>query len=189
MAPVSPPVAGRRVSPRSSSPPWRPIVLGLVTGIAIALVPAPPDARAHAADAGPAAVWQWPVPSPRILTRGYEAPASRYGAGHRGIDIRADAGSVITSPDDGVVSFAGPVVDRGVVAIRHDGDIVSSFEPVDATVSVGQLVRAGEPIATVAASSHCVGCVHLGARLRGEYLSPLALLGGVPRAVLLPLVD
>ncbi|WP_275934957.1 hypothetical protein [Microbacterium testaceum] len=30
------------------------------------------------------------------------------------------------------------------------------------------------------------GTVHFGVRLDGEYINPLRLLGGVPRAVLLP---
>jgi len=39
-----------------------------------------------------------------------------------------------------------------------------------------------------AAPSHCASaCLHFGVRKDGGYLSPLALIGGIERAVLLPL--
>ena len=92
---------------------------------------------------------------------------------------------------DGVVAFAGTVVDRGVVAIDHDG-VRSSVEPVDSTVHVGEPVHRGEVIGTVATGgTHAAGVLHLGARIRTAdgwaYVSPLLYLGGATRAVLLPL--
>jgi hypothetical protein len=76
-----------------------------------------------------------------------------------------------------------------VLSIRHAGGLLSSFEPVDAVVTEGEAVSRGEEVGTLAPSAgHCpIDCLHLGARLDGQYLSPLVLLGGVPRAVLLPL--
>ncbi|MFD1715892.1 M23 family metallopeptidase [Amnibacterium flavum] len=170
---------GRRIARAAS--------IGVLLGLALPLAPTPAEARVTA----PAAesMWAWPIVPPRIVTRGYEAPATRYAPGHRGIDLEAPSGTPVTAPDSGVVAFAGWVVDRPVVSIRHVGGIVSSFEPVEPGVHVGQVVRRGDVIGQVATSEHCDGCIHLGARLNGEYLSPLALLGGVPRAVLLPLED
>ena len=135
-------------------------------------------------------VWDWPVDAPHTLARAYRAPPTPYGAGHRGIDVVAAVGTPVRSPDEGVISFAGVVGDRPVLSIRHSGGIVSSFEPVDAAVAEGRAVKRGEVVGTVAGSAgHCAGdCLHVGARLDGRYFSPLVLLGGVPRAVLLPLV-
>jgi murein DD-endopeptidase MepM/ murein hydrolase activator NlpD len=162
------------------------VLIGLLLGVALAAAPVP--ARSDTA----AGRWGWPVPAPHLLIRGYESPPTRYGAGHRGIDIEAPPGTVVLAPDDGVVSFAGWVVDRPVLAIRHSDGIVSSFEPIDASVSAGDAVVRGQPVGAVAEASegsipHCFGCLHLGARHDGDYLSPLALLEGIPRAVLLPL--
>jgi murein DD-endopeptidase MepM/ murein hydrolase activator NlpD len=122
------------------------------------------------------------------VTRGFVAPATRYAAGHRGIDIRASPSEAIRAPRDGIVSFSGSVAGRPVLSISHPGDLISSVEPVLATVSRGDPVTAGTVVGTVAAGGHCDGsCIHFGVRLHGEYVSPLLFLAGVPRAVLLPL--
>jgi murein DD-endopeptidase MepM/ murein hydrolase activator NlpD len=130
-----------------------------------------------------AAPWSWPTGS-HVVVRGFEAPVTVYSAGHRGIDVAAAVGEPVRAVDDGVVAFAGTVVDRGVVAVDHDG-VRSSVEPVDPSVHVGDAVRRGEVIGHLATGgSHATGVLHLGARIRrddGWYL------GGARRAVLLPL--
>ncbi|TFD62664.1 M23 family metallopeptidase [Cryobacterium suzukii] len=136
-----------------------------------------------------AATWVWPVASPHRVTRSFEAPESQYTSGHRGIDLAAAANDAVFAPHDGVVSFAGRVVDRPVLSITQPGDLISTVEPVIATVEEGDRVRAGEVIGTVASGGHCPpGCLHFGVRLHGLYVSPLLFLGTVPRAILLPLV-
>jgi len=48
-------------------------------------------------------------------------------------------------------------------------------------------VLRGEVVGLLAAGGHAApGTLHLGARMDGEYLNPLVLLGAMPRAVLLP---
>lgn len=95
---------------------------------------------------------------------------------------------MVLAPAAGTVSFVGVVVDRSIVSIAHGGDIVSSFEPVIALVAEGARVAAGQPIGTLASGGHCsINCLHVGVRVHGEYISPLTLLQGIPRAVLLPL--
>jgi Membrane proteins related to metalloendopeptidases len=132
--------------------------------------------------------WRWPVDPAWQVVRPFEAPATRYSAGHRGIDLAAARGSPVYAPADGVVRFAGRVVDRPVVTLEHADDLLSSMEPVAVELPVGTVVHAGEPIGAVASGGHCDGsCLHLGVRLHGNYVSPLLYLGGVPRAVLLPL--
>lgn len=167
------------------------VALGAAAVIAVLLTSATASS-AGATGAGDTR-WGWPV-EPAVLVRGYEAPASRYAAGHRGIDLAADVGSEVVAPDDGVVRFAGWVVDRPLLSVDHGGGIVSSFEPVAADVAEGQHVSRGQRIGVVASGSHCSetgrtansACLHIGARLHGEYFSPLVMLGGIPRAVLLP---
>ncbi|WP_082734055.1 murein hydrolase activator EnvC family protein [Microbacterium hominis] len=133
--------------------------------------------------------WAWPVRPPRI-SEPYRAPAHAYGEGHRGIDLAAAVGSPVTSPDDGMVAFAGTVVDRGILTIDHGGGLVSTLEPVEPLVAAGAVVRAGDVVATVGTGGHTrTGELHLGAREDGAYITPLRLLSEVPRAILLPCCD
>lgn len=157
------------------------LLLTLLAGLTLAAVSTP----AAAVRLGQ---WQWPVEAPRVVLREFLAPPTRYSAGHRGIDLEADAGRAVFAPADGVVSFSGTVVDRPVLSLRHDGDLLSSYEPLASSLAKGEAVARGQLLGVVAEGGHCDGrCVHLGVRLRGEYVSPMLLLGGVPRAVLLPL--
>lgn len=60
-----------------------------------------------------------------------------------------------------------------------------------ASVSAGDMVHAGDVIGEVSgihAQSACE-CLHLGARINDEYISPLAFLSAMDRAVLLPWRD
>ena len=134
--------------------------------------------------------WAWPVADHRVV-RGFEAPATAYSAGHRGVDLLAGVGGEVRAPDDGRVAFAGAVAGRGVVSIDHDG-ARSSLEPVTASVEAGDEVRRGQVVGVLGTGgSHAAGVLHLGARVRSgdgwAYVSPLLLLGGARRAVLLPL--
>ena len=74
-----------------------------------------------------------------------------------------------------------------MITIDHGGGIVSTLEPVEPTVVVGERVARGEVVGMLSVGGHtAAGAMHLGARLDGEYLNPLVLLGAMPRAVLLP---
>lgn len=135
----------------------------------------------------PPQAWVWPLTTHRVLAE-FAAPATDYSAGHRGLDLAAGEREPVFAVSDGVVAFAGIVVDRPVLSIRHAGDLTSSLEPVAAVVSAGETVARGQLVGHVGSGGHCSGrCVHLGARLHGQYVSPRQYLGGVRRAVLLPL--
>lgn len=136
--------------------------------------------------------WVWPVDGPRLVDRPFVAPAQPWSPGHRGVDLRATAAGVeVRAVMAGVVHFAGVVVDRPVITIR-DGQLLATVEPVEPLVAEGDRVVAGQVIGTLL-PGHCAPrprggpCVHLGVRLAGEYVSPLLYLGGLRRAVLLPL--
>lgn len=134
--------------------------------------------------------WLWPLTAPHSVARPFEAPASAYATGHRGIDLPARPGAPVFAPADGVVSFSGLVAGRPVLSISHPGDLISSVEPVRGDVSSGDHVSAGQRVGTVASGGHCAEvCLHFGVRLHGQYVSPMLVLGGVQRAVLLPLDD
>lgn len=109
-------------------------------------------------------------------------------AGHRGVDLGAPAAGVIRSPADGVVVFVGTVVDRPVVTVDHGDGLLSSFEPVTATVGEGDIVRAGGELGRLSTEAHCPGpCVHWGVRKDGDYVNPLTFVTDRRPSVLLPL--
>jgi murein DD-endopeptidase MepM/ murein hydrolase activator NlpD len=136
------------------------------------------------ADAAPSG-WLWPLERSRHLGREYLAPATEFGAGHRGIDLPATMGERLVAPTDVRVAFAGRVVDRDVVTLDAGGGWLVTFDGATSSVDVDSMVVAGAPVAFVSPTPHCA-CVHLGLRYRGEYVNPLLVWGEVPRAVLLP---
>lgn len=143
-------------------------------------------APATAGEDDPLAVrgWVWPVDAVQIV-RPFEAPANRYAAGHRGVDLRGV--ERVRSPAAGTIAFAGSVAGRPVVTIDHGDGLVTTFEPVTTAMGVGDAVARGDPVGEVGEGGHSVArAVHFGVRWNGEYVNPLRLLGGVPRAILLP---
>ncbi|SIR50497.1 murein hydrolase activator EnvC [Microbacterium sp. RURRCA19A] len=157
--------------------------LSLLIMVAVALTPAP-TATAAGADPLAGRDWLWPVTVVHVV-RPFVAPASPYAPGHRGLDL----GDVerVRSPADGRVAFAGAVAGRPVVTIDHGDGLVTTFEPVTTELDVGAGVIRGDPVGDVALGGHVgAGALHFGVRWNGEYVNPLRLLGGVPRAILLP---
>ena len=145
------------------------------------------SAPARLADTETPARWSWPTSS-HVVLRPWQAPATDYGPGHRGLDVPAGPGTPVTAPADGTVAFAGQVGGRPVVTIDHGGELVSTLDPVLPSVSAGTLVRRGDPVGTVG-SGHCPlaePCLHLGARVEDRYVDPLPLLPRPAWPVLLP---
>jgi len=153
-------------------------------------VPLPTPIRSEtAAAAGDR--WQAPLPGRMQVARRFQPPASRYGAGHRGVDLRTGAAAEVLSAGDGVVSFAGSIAGRGVVVVVT-GELRTTYEPVAAGVRRGDRVRRGQQLGRLTAEhpgcpAGAAGtCLHWGL-LHGErYLDPLSLLHPVP-VRLLPL--
>lgn len=131
----------------------------------------------------------WPVPQAPVL-RAFAAPSTRWGAGHRGVDVAAAPGETVVAATPGIVTFAGTVVDRPVVTVRMDGvpwEVLVTVEPVAPLVATGDAVAVGDPIGTLVGGHRpCGACIHLGVRIDDAYANPMVLLGA-ERAVLLPL--
>lgn len=133
--------------------------------------------------------WAWPLAPPWRVLRPFEAPPTRYSAGHRGIDLAAAAGQEVLAPAAAMVYFTGHVAGRPVITLQPADGVLVSMEPVASALPAGDEVPRRGSVGTVAAGGHCDGaCLHLGVRVNGEYVSPLLYFGGVPRAVLLPIV-
>lgn len=132
----------------------------------------------------------WPLaPTPAVVAP-FDPPLSRYGAGHRGVDLAGTAGQKVRAAAAGRVTFAGSLAGRGVIVVSH-GATRTTYEPVTARVEVGAQVATGQVLGTLEAfGSHCApaACLHWGL-IEGEtYVDPLTLVGAGP-VRLLPLVQ
>lgn len=126
-----------------------------------------------------ASAWVGPLGGQLVVDRTFEPPSTAYGAGHRGVDLRGTTGRPVLAAGAGRVSYAGLLAGRGVVTVVHTGGLRTTYEPLTATVRVGQLVGAGQPIGALV-GGHCRDggtCLHWGLLRGGIYLDPLALLG------------
>lgn len=129
---------------------------------------------AATAPANAAGTWAWPVTGPVI--RAFDPPDSPYGAGHRGIDIAAPAGSIVLAPADGRVAFVGPVGGRLFLTIDHSGGLESTYSWVASLdVRKGDVVHRGQPVARSGAghTGDPVPNLHLGVKLDDIYVDPL----------------
>ncbi|SDJ17180.1 Peptidase family M23 [Frankineae bacterium MT45] len=133
--------------------------------------------------------YRLPVALPTAVLRPFAAPLSRYGAGHRGVDLAADQGGAVIAPAAGEVVFAGAVAGRGIVVLSHPDGVRTEYEPVTPKVRVGESVAVGQLIAVLHGrhpGCPAIGCLHWGARRGDVYFDPLLLLHPLGLVRLLP---
>lgn len=170
------------------------VLASIVIGLAAAPValtaagPSAPPAAPSSASEATGALWAWPLaPRPEVVSP-FDAPTSRWGPGHRGLDLAARPGAQVRAVAAGVVTHRGRVAGRGTITVTHRDGIRSTYEPVTSTLTRGDAVARGEPIGRVGEEpGHCepAACLHLGALRGRDYLDPLPFFGGV-RVILLP---
>jgi len=166
------------------------LLAGVALGSPAAALGSPADAAGYATG-GAADAWLVP-PAPLRIAAPFDRPTSDWGPGHRGIDVWLTAGSIVNSPGDGVVTFAGRIAGRGVVVVTHPSGLRSTLEPVTASGHVGDEVRMRDPIGALElVGSHCVprACLHWGVRRGDNYVDPLDVTRGFGPIRLLPLRD
>jgi hypothetical protein len=157
----------------------RPSVLRRLAALAALLAASSLGLLAAPATTRAGSTWEWPLAGTPTVDRDFQPPASQWGAGHRGVDLEGRYGEVVLSAGAGRVTYAGLLAGRGVVTVTHADGLRTTYEPVDATVSVGDLVEAGDALGTLG-SGHAscrpgTVCLHWGL-LRGRtYLDPLSL--------------
>jgi murein DD-endopeptidase MepM/ murein hydrolase activator NlpD len=162
--------------------------LVVVAVVLVALLSLARPVGAVGAPVDPAPVGVWPLqPTPPVV-RAFDPPDSTWGSGHRGVDLAGAVGQVVATALPGRVTFAARLAGRGVVVVDH-GSTRTTYEPVVASVRVGDVLARGQPIGRLElAGSHCVprACLHWGWKRGDTYLDPLLLVGG-GSIVLLPL--
>ena len=170
----------------------RPATVGLLLLVLVppATAAAPGPATASSFDVPAPASGVWPLSPRPAVVRGFDPPATRWGSGHRGVDLAGDPLATVRAALAGTVSFAGQLAGRGVVVVDHGGTR-TTYEPVTPAVRKGDRVQAGDALGRLQLfGSHCFPrwCLHWGLiEGREHYLDPLTLVGAAP-VRLLPLV-
>ena len=158
------------------------IRIGLVW---LAVLTAAPGAVAAPVQAAAArSHWVWPANGP--IVRRFIAPTTRYGPGHRGIDIQVADRSPVGATGAGRVLFAGLVAGNLHVTVQHatSGWVTGYSNLATVVVRPGQRVRAGEIIGRSGGhlARHQRSSLHFSLRIAGEYRDPEILLGTRRRA-------
>ncbi|MFT6803571.1 MAG: murein DD-endopeptidase MepM/ murein hydrolase activator NlpD [Nitriliruptoraceae bacterium] len=97
---------------------------------------------------------------------------TRYGAGHRGVDIEASRGTPVGAAARGRVTFAGTVVGHRWVTVDH-GDVRTTVGPLDRIdVRARSWVVRGAQLGT-SGVAHGRQALHWSARAEGRYVDPL----------------
>jgi murein DD-endopeptidase MepM/ murein hydrolase activator NlpD len=157
-------------SVRTSSGPRAPASPRPPVGLALAV----PDF----ADAAPA--FAWPVEGTVTSLFG-----RRRSGWHRGIDVKAERGTIIFAAAEGTVVVSGVEPRYGrVVKIEHDDGFLTVYAHNEENlVEVGMRVGAGDPIATLGRTGRATAHhVHFEIRRNGSVYNPLYLLPS-PRSV------
>ena len=143
-----------------------------------------------AVPAGAAPIAQWIRPVAGGVVNPFDAPRSRFGAGHLGVDLAARPGTVVRAAGSGVVSFAGSVAGALHVVVAHAGDLRTSYSFLS-TISVrrGERVTAGEVVGTTGGTGagHDGTVVHFGLRSGDTYVDPMLLLAPIDLATVVHL--
>jgi hypothetical protein len=156
-------------------------LLAMLALLAVALLGAP-------AVAGPSRFFIPPVDGP--IAQRFEAPATAYGSGHRGLDYGVDPGTLVRAASAGVVTFAGRVAGRNAVTIDHGQGLETTYTILaEIRVAAGELVGQGRYLGTTAeAHPGAATGLHFGVKLRDQYVDPLDYLGPVEVAGAIHLV-
>lgn len=129
----------------------------------------------------------WPLRPPPAVTRVFDAPSPNWNRGHRGVDLTGTPGQPVYAAATGTVVFAGVLAGRPLVSIAHPGGLRTSYEPVQPSVRVGQVIAAGAVIGELQPGHDgcpAAACLHWGAMWgpasRADYVDPLGLLASTP---------
>jgi hypothetical protein len=160
---------------RRRAPGWRAFAVVLFTAVTV-VVTARPARSADATVPDDGVGWLRPVDG--AVVHPFEAPASVYGAGHRGADLAATPGAAVRAANDGVVSFAGSVAGTLHVTITHAGGLRTSYSFLaSVVVRTGQSVARGDVVGTTGGTGpdHDGTMLHLGLRVGDRYVDPMQL--------------
>ncbi len=122
----------------------------------------------------------WPAAGPLTSPYGYRThPIFGDQRLHTGIDIGAPYGATVVAADAGVVAYVGAMSGYGnVIVVDHGGGLATTYNHLSAfSVTSGQQVGRGAPIANVGCTGYCTGPhLHFEVRVGGSPVDPMPYL-------------
>lgn len=122
------------------------------------------------------------------VLRGFDVGEFNWLPGHRGVDLAASQDSELRAAWKGVVAWIGVIDQVPSISINHPDGTRTTYQPVIASVAVGEPVVTGQVIGRVT-GTHCepASCLHWGVKRGEKYLDPLLWLShDVAKVRLLP---
>ncbi|HAI59942.1 MAG TPA: peptidase [Xanthomonadaceae bacterium] len=122
------------------------------------------------------------APAPGYISSGFGLRADPFTGGrahHFGVDFDANYGDPITAAADGIVSFAGVKSGYGYTVVVDHGDGYQTLYAHNQrnVVRAGDVVRAGQKLATVGSSGRSTGAhLHFEVHVNGRPVNPMAYL-------------
>ena len=122
------------------------------------------------------------APAPGYISSGFGVRADPFTgarAHHLGVDFDANYGDPITAAADGIVSFSGIKAGYGQTVVVDHGDGYQTLYAHNQRnlVREGDVVRAGQQIATVGSSGRSTGAhLHFEVHVNGRPVNPMAYL-------------
>ncbi len=119
------------------------------------------------------------APLPGDVLRGFQVGEQNWLPGHRGVDLGGTAGDPVKAAGTGTISWIGVIDGVPMITVQHPDGLRTTYQPVEAVVTTGQQVAAGQTIGVLTAG-HCPeqACLHWGLRNGDSYLDPMLWLGG-----------
>jgi murein DD-endopeptidase MepM/ murein hydrolase activator NlpD len=146
------------------------VVSAIVIALVVLMVPAQ-SARAR--------VTGWTRPVAGAVVRGFVAPRTPYGPGHRGVDFAAAAGTAVMAAGAGEVVFAGWIGPSAHVVVRHllNGWRTGYSFLAALAVRTGDDVAAGTVVGTSGGvgDGHDGSVLHFSLRIGDQYVDPMIL--------------
>ena len=119
-------------------------------------------------------------PVDALVERDFDAPATRWGPGHRGVDLAAPPGTAVRAAGEGIVTFAGDVAGVQAVTISHGSGLESTYSDLlSLSVRAGDVVDQGRWIGRSGEAHEGSAGLHFGVKRWGEYVDPLSLFGPI----------
>ena len=123
------------------------------------------------------------LPTNLLVIDQFRAPSCKWCSGNRGIEYRAELGSIVVAAAGGIATFVGNVAGTNYVVVKTINNLLVTHGRLQSVlIKSGAVIAVGQTIGVAGES------LYIGVRVNGQYIDPRQCAGlgsiGKPRAVL-----